>query len=168
MTALSFLLQTRPELPLLTHGSGPQRPAAPLCALRTPYLLSTVVLVVGVVLTAGPVGHKKAAVERAGPISSGGSRTYQQWRQPDLPAVEAAGPISSGPRRGRRADRPGADRSDVKSALMTSRAGCATAGAAAMAGILAVRDGSPGPVIIAAIAKPCGSWCSCKNRGNSL
>ena len=84
--------------------------------LRTPYVLSTVVLVVGVVLTAGPVGSKKAA-------------------------VEAAGPTSSGPRRGRRPDRPGADRSDVKSALVTSRTGCATAGAAATAGILAVRDG---------------------------
>ena len=83
------------------------------CALRTPYLLSTVVLVVGVVLTAGPVGSKKAA-------------------------VEAAGHTGSGPWRGRRADRPGADRSDVKSALVTSRAGCATAGAAATAGILAV------------------------------
>ena len=90
-----------------------------LCALSTPYLLSTVVLVVGVVLIAGPVGSKKAA-------------------------VEAAGSTSSGPRRGRRAYRPGADRSDVKSALVTSRAGCATAGAAATAGILAVRDGSPG------------------------
>ena len=74
------------------------------------------VLVVGVVLTAGPVGSKKAA-------------------------VEAAEPTSSGPQRGRRADRPGADRSDVKSALVTSRTGCATAGAAATAGILAVRDG---------------------------
>ena len=77
------------------------------------------VLVVGVVLTAGPVGSKKAA-------------------------VEAAGPTSSGPRRGRRADRPGADRSDVEPALVTSRAGYATAGAAALAGILTVRDGSHG------------------------
>ena len=79
------------------------------------------VLVVSVVLTACPVGHKNKKA-----------------------AVEAAGPTSSGRRQGRRADRPGADRSDVKSALVTSRAGCATAGAAATAGILAVRDGSPG------------------------
>ena len=52
--------------------------------------------------------------------------------------MEAAGPISSGPRRGRRGDRPGADRLEGISALVTSRAGCATAG------ILAVCDGSAG------------------------
>ena len=111
-TASSFLLQTRPELPRLTHGSGPRRPAAPAHTIR-PLHSGTGS---GRVLTAGPVGSKKAA-------------------------VEAAEPTSSGPWRGRRADRPGADRSDVKSALVTSRTGCATAGAAATAGILAVRDG---------------------------
>ena len=61
--------------------------AAPVCALGTPYLLST-----GVVL----VGHKKAA-------------------------VEGAGPISSGPRRGRRGVRAGAGL-EGESALVTSRA----------------------------------------------
>ena len=49
--------------------------------------------------------------------------------------MEGAGPISSGPRRGRRGDRPVADRLDGKSALVTSRAG---------SGILAVCDGSAG------------------------
>ena len=46
--------------------------------------------------TAGPVGHNEAA-------------------------VEGAGPISSGPRRGRCGDRPGADGLEGESALVTSR-----------------------------------------------
>ena len=63
--------------------------------------------------TAGPVGHKKAA-------------------------VEGAGPINSGPRQGRHGDRPGSDRLEGESVLVTSRASAATAG------VLAVSDGSPG------------------------
>ena len=92
-TASFWILQTIPQRPRLTHGSGPRRPAAPLCALGTPYLLSTGVVLVGLV---GPVGHKKAA-------------------------VEGAGPISSGPRRGRRGVRAGAGL-EGESVLVTSRA----------------------------------------------
>ena len=111
-TASSFLLQTRPELPRLTHGSGPRRPAAPAHTIHALHSGTG----------SGRGAHCGSSRVQEG--CSGGSR-----------------PTSSGPRRGRCADRPGADRSDVKSALVTSRTGCATAGAAATAGILAVRDG---------------------------
>ena len=66
-TASSFLLQTRPTLPRLTHGSGPRRPAAPAHTIRALHSGTG----------SGRGAHCGSSRVQEG--CSGGSRTYQQW-----------------------------------------------------------------------------------------